>query len=165
VKELFQRRPLGVPIHHTMTNWTFALLLGSVVLDLLAWFGLGTRDTTGTNVGAYAVLIAAVVASALAVLAALAAALDLPDDLRGLGRTYTAILLVLTLLQLAGLYLRNATLRDQVVPPMPLFLSLATLLGMAMAAWLGGLIAAREVEDELEEEYEEPEPIRRRRSR
>ncbi len=164
MKSVLQRRPLGVPLHDSATNWALALLFASVLLDLVAWAG-AARDTTGTNVGAYAVLFAALIVTVVAVLAALADTLDLDDEIRRHGWSYTGLLAFVIVLEIADLVLRNATLQDQVVPPVPLFLSAATLLGAAVAAWLGGWIASREMEEELAEELEEPEPIRRRRRR
>src|SRR5207249_669722 len=73
MKQLLQRRPLGVPLHESAAVMAFSFLVASLILDLLAWAG-AARDTTGTNVGAYAILFAALIATVLAVLAALAAA-------------------------------------------------------------------------------------------
>lgn len=164
MKQLLQRRPFGVPLHHTAVNWSLALLFASVLLDLVAWAGV-PRDTTGTNAGAYAVLVAALVMTVLAALAALADALDLHEDVRRLGLAYTGLLTALVALEIVDLVLRNQNLQDQLVPPLALFLSAAILLGLGAAAWLGGFIAAQEIEDELEEELAEPEPIRKRRRR
>ncbi len=164
MKSLLQRRPFGVPLHHTATNWALALLFASVLLDLVAWAG-AARDTTGTNVGAYAILFAALIVTVIAVLAALADTLDLEEEVRRLGLSYTGLLAFIAVLEIAGLVLRNGNLQDQVVPPIPLFLSAAILLSSGVAVWLGGWIATREMEQELEEELAEPEPIRRRRRR
>jgi uncharacterized membrane protein len=164
MKQLLQRRPLSVPLHSTLANWALALLLASLLLDLVAWAG-GARDTTGANVGAYVVLFTALVVTVLAILAALADTLDLTDEMRRLGWSYTGILFAVLILQAAGLILRNLTLQDQLAPPVPVFLSLAAFLGAVLSAWLGGSIATREIEEELEEELEEPEPLRRRRRR
>lgn len=162
MKQLLQRRPLGVPLHESATNWALALLFASVVLDLVAWAG-AARDTTGTNVGAYAILFAGMIATVFAALAALAETLDLPDDVRRSGWGYVGILLVVIVLSIGDLVLRQGSLQDQVVPPVPLFLSVACVLGAGIAAWLGGFVATREIEEELEQELEEPEPARRRR--
>lgn len=164
MKQLLQRRPLGVPLNESATMMAFAFLIASVLLDLVAWGG-GARDTTGTNVGAYAVLFAALVVTVIAILAALAETLDFDEDLRRYSWGYTGLLFAVIVLEIADLFLRQATLQDQVVPPVPLFLSVACLLGAAFAAWLGGFIASREIEEEVEHELEEPEPIRRRRRR
>jgi len=165
VRELLQRRPLGVPIRDTATSWLFALLAASVLLDLVAWFGIGVRDTTGTNVGAYAVLLAGVVVAVVATLSGLAETLDLPDDIRSMGLTYCALFTVISLLLIGNLYLRNGSLRDQIVPPLPLFISLSVLVLVGIGAWLSGLITTRQLEEELEEEAEEPIAIARRRRR
>lgn len=165
MRELFQRRPLGVPIRDTATNWLFALLAASVLLDLVAWFGIGVRDTTGVNVAAYAVLMAAVVIGVLATLSGLAEALDLSDDIRSLGFMFCGLLAVITLLLIGNLYVRNPSLRDQVVAPLPLFISLSALVLVGIGAWLSGLITTRELEEELEQEVEEPIAIARRRRR
>jgi uncharacterized membrane protein len=165
LKQLLQRRPLGVPLHQTATTLVFGFLAGSVLLDLMAWAGVA-RDTTGTNAGAYGLLFAALIVAVVATLAALAETLDLEDaELRRYSWRYAGLLLVVIVLVIADLFLRQATLQDQVVPPVPLFLSLACLLGAAFAAWFGGFIASREIEEEFEQELEEPEPIRRRRRR
>jgi uncharacterized membrane protein len=165
MKQWLQRRPLGVPLHESATMMAFTFFVGSILLDLVAWAG-AARDTTGTNVGAYAVLFAALVATVLAALAALAETLDFEDDeLRRYSWGYTALLLAVIVLTIGDLFLRQASLQDQVVPPVPLFVSVACLLGGAFAAWLGGFIASREIEEEVEQELEEPEPIRRRRRR
>ena len=153
-----------MPLHASATHWALALLVASVVLDLVAWGG-AARDTTGTNVGAYAVLLAAFIVGLVAVLAALADTLDLPDDVRRMGWGYAGLLTFIAILEMANLFLRNGSLQDQVVPPVPLFLSIACIIGMFVATWLGGLLATREIEDEIEGELEEPEPLRRRHRR
>ena len=165
MKDLLQRRPLGVPLHESATMMAFTFLVASIVLDLLAWNG-AARDTTGTNVGAYAVLFAALVLTVVAILAALAETIDFEDPaLRRYSWGYSGLLLAVIVLEIVDLFLRQATLQDQVVPPVPLFVSIACLLGAGFAAWLGGFIASREIEEEVEQELEEPEPIRRRRRR
>jgi uncharacterized membrane protein len=165
MKRLLQRRPLGVPLHESATMLVFAFLIASLLLDLVAWAG-AARDTTGTNVGAYAVLFAALVVTVIAVLAALAETIDFEDDeMRRYSWGYTGLLLVVVVLEIADLFLRQGSLQDQAVPPVPLFVSVACLLGAAFAAWLGGFLASREIEEEVEQELEEPEPIRRRRRR
>jgi uncharacterized membrane protein len=165
MRQLLQRRPLGVPLHESAVMMTFTFLIASVLLDLVAWSG-AARDTTGTNVGAYAVLFAALVTTVLAILAALAETLDFEEeDLRRYSWGYTGLLLVVIVLEIADLVVRQGSLQDQVVPPVPLFVSVACLIGAAFAAWLGGFIASREIEEEVEQELEEPEPLRRRRRR
>ena len=116
MKRLLQRRPLGVPLHESATVIAFAFLVTSLILDLLAWAG-AARDTTGTNVGAYAILFAALIATVLAVLAALAETLDLEEELRRYSWGYTGLLAVVIVLEIADLFLRQGSLQDQVVPP------------------------------------------------
>lgn len=162
---LLQTRPLGVPLHLSAAHLVFAFVFASVLLDLVAWLGLGVRDTTGTNAAAYALLVLAVIVTVLAALAALASALDMPDEIRSLGWWYVGALALVVLLEIAGLALRAPLLREQAVPPGPLFVSLVALIIAGAALFFGGQFAARELEEEFEEELEEPEPIRRRRRR
>lgn len=165
MKTLLQKRPFGMPLYLSAIHFALALSLGSILLDLLAWRGTGLRDTTGINVAAYALLVAALVLTVLAALAALADALDLPDEIRRLGWTSVAILAVGALVLAGDAAFRNQYLQDQIVPPVPLFLSVGAIVVLAVAAWLGGTLATREIEEELEEELEEPTPLRKRRRR
>ena len=40
MKQLLQRRPLGVPLHESAAVMAFSFLVTSLILDLLAWAGL-----------------------------------------------------------------------------------------------------------------------------
>lgn len=166
MKALLQIRPLGIPLHSSATHFAFALMASTLFLDALTWFSWGgPRDTNGANIGAYALVIAGLVVTVVAALAALAATLDLPDDVRGMGWLYTGALAAIAVIDVVNAYLRNLTLRDQAPPPIPVFLSLLTFVVLLAAAWLGGQLVEREFEDELAQEEVEPEPIRRRRRR
>lgn len=167
MKELLQRRPLGLPLHGTATQFALVFALGGLILDIVAWLGLGAANTTGINVGAYALLVATIIAVSVAVLAAAAEALDLDEEDRQSGWLYAGLLALVVVLTVANAILRSTSLRDQVVPPIPLFLSLATLVVLAFATWLGGQLAVQQMERDIEEELqeEEPTPMRRRRRR
>src|SRR5437588_10653990 len=105
MRQLLRRRPLGVPLHETAAMMAFTFLVGSLLLDLVAWAG-GARDTTGTNVGAYALLFAALVLTVMAILAALAETLEFEDEeLRRYSWGYTGLLLVVIVLVIADLFL------------------------------------------------------------
>ena len=165
VREALSRRPLGTPLHLSAAHFALALGAAGIVLDLVAWLGLGTANTTAVNVGAYALVLFVVVVAVLAALAAVASTLDLDADSRQTGWSYAGLLALATLIAVVNAVLRSGSLRDQVVPPAPLFLSLVMLVLLAIATFLGGQLAMRELEEEFEEELEEPEPIRRRRRR
>lgn len=165
MRALLRRRPLGAPLHLSATHFALALAAAGIVLDLVAWFGLGAANTTGANVGAYAMVLSTLVLAVLADLAAIASTLDLDDEARSTGWIYAGLLAANVVLAIANAALRSGSLRDQVVPPAPLFVSLVTFVLLALATFVGGQIAMRELETEFEEELEEPEPIRRRRRR
>ncbi len=167
MKSLLQRRPFGVPLHASAEHFALALAVGGVLLDLVAWLGFGAANTTAVNVGAYALLLATVVVGVIAALAAAGETIDYEDEARQSGWIHTGLLALFVLLAVANAAVRSASLRDQVVPPLPLFLSLVTLVLIAVATVLGGQLAGRELELEVEDrlEEEEPTPIHRRRRR
>lgn len=165
MKELLQSRPLGIPLHASLTHFALALALAALLLDFVAWLGIGARDTTGATVGTYVLVLAGVVVVVFAALAGLADALDLPDDVRTIGWWYIGALAAVVLVDLVNAFLRGGTLRDQTSTPLQLLLSVAALVVLGLAAWLGGSLVERELEEELAEEEEEPEIVRRRRRR
>lgn len=165
MKALLQSRPLGIPLHATATHLALGFAAAALFLDAVAWLGLGARDTTGANVGAYALVLAAIVAAALAALAGLAVTIDLPDDVRYIGWWYVGALVAVALVDVVNAFLRNGTLRDQTSTPLQVLLSVATLVVVGFAAWLGGTLVERELEEEFAGEEEEPEIVRRRRRR
>lgn len=163
MKELLQGRRFGYAPRPAFAHVAIGLAIATTLLDLMAWFQWGARDTNGFVVGAYWAAIAATIAAALAALTAVAELLDAPAAERTLSRLDLVAAGVAALLYLASVALRGADLAAAGVTPAVLLLTLAGLLVLAVDGVIAAnLYAAREWE-ELEED-ESFERHRRRRT-
>ena len=163
MKELLQGRRFGFAPRAQLAGVGLGLAIATTLLDLMAWFEWGSRDTNGFVIAAYWLVLATAVVCALASLAALAEATDVIDEDRGLARLDLLAVLVAALLYAGSAALRAGRLGDAAAEPAPFLLAVGGLVVLIVGAVLAAnLYAAREWE-ELEEEIV-PERHRRRRA-
>jgi hypothetical protein len=160
VKELFQGRRFGFAPRPAIVYIAVGIGIALTLSDLMAWFAWGGSDTTGYVVVADWLAHAVTVVLGVAVLAALAEYLDVPEDDRGIAQLDLVAAIVVFLLYGASTFLRGFEVGAAAAGPAPFLLAIAGLIvALVDAAVAGNLYGAREWE-ELEEE-----PLRDHRSR
>ncbi len=164
MKELLQGRRFGYAPRPALGMIAAGLGIGATVLDFMAWFQWGVRDTNAFVVGAFALGAATALVGAIATLAAVAEWVDVPGDERGLARLDFIAALVATLLYSISSVIRSGELGNAGASPAPLLISIAGLVVLLVDGVIAAnLYSAREWEV-IEEEDERPERHRRRRS-
>ncbi len=164
MKELLQGRRFGYAPRPQLGMIATGLGIGATVLDLMAWFQWGVRDTNAFVIGAFALGAATALVGAIATLAAVAEWVDVPGDDRGLARLDFVAALVATLLYSISSVIRSGELGNAGASPAPFLISIAGLLVLLVDGVIAAnLYSAREWEV-IEEEEERPERHRRRRT-
>jgi uncharacterized membrane protein YidH (DUF202 family) len=164
MKELLQGRRFGYAPRPAFGMVAAGLGIGAMLLDLMAWFQWGARDTNGFVVGAFALGLATAIVGAIATLAAVAEWADVPDEERSLARLDFIAALVATLLYAVSSVIRSGELGAAGASPAPLLISIAGLaLLLVDGVVAANLYSAREWEV-IEDEEERPERQRRRRT-
>ena len=150
----------GRPLHPTLVHFPVALYPTSLIFDVLSHL---SEDGNPFMRGAFALIVIALVVSALAVAAGFADFLLIENGTR----TWRIAVLHMSLqLVTAGLFLANAVLRGRdldvtATPVGPIILSLVGLLTLTLGAALGGELVyrhGRRVELELVAAEELPVP-------
>jgi hypothetical protein len=160
VKELFQGRRFGFAPRAAVAYVAVGIGIALTLSDLMAWFAWGASDTSGFVIVADWLAHAVTVVLGIAVLAALAEYLDVPEDDRGIARLDFSAALAAFLLYGASVFLRGFEAGAAAAGPAPFLLAIAGLVVTFVdAAVAANLYSAREWE-ELEEE-----PLRERRPR
>jgi uncharacterized membrane protein len=132
----------GRPLHPMLVHFPVALYPTSLVFDALSHL---SEDGNPFVVGAFSLIVVALVVSALAVAAGFADFLPIENGTR----TWRVAVLHMTLqLVTAGLFLANAVLRSRdldvtATPAGPVILSVVGLLTLTLGAALGGELVYR----------------------
>jgi hypothetical protein len=162
VKEFLQGRRFGFAPRAQLGGIALGFGLAATLLDLMAWFQWGARDTNGFVVAAQWLVVATAVVALLAALAAFAETRDLAEEDTQLGRLDLVAAALATVLYAASAALRTGELNAAGASPAPLLLALGGLVVLLVDAVVSSnLYAAREWE-ELDEEIT---PVRHRRRR
>jgi uncharacterized membrane protein YidH (DUF202 family) len=163
MKELLQGRRFGYAPRPAFGMVAAGVGIGATLLDLMAWFQWGARDTNGFVVGAFALGLATAIVGAIATLAAVAEWVDVPDEERSLARLDFIAALVATLLYAVSSIIRSGEIGAAGASPAPLLISIAGLAVLLVDGVIAAnLYSAREWEV-IEDEDERPERQRRRR--
>ena len=166
MKELFQGRRFGFAPRAAIGYVAVGIGIALTLSDLMAWFAWGASDTSGFVVVADWLAHAVTVVLGLALLAALAEYLDVPEDDRGIARLDLIAAIIAFLLYGASAFFRGFDIGAAAASPAPFLLAIAGLLvAFVDAAVAANLYSAREWEELEEEPMREHRPRRRAASR
>jgi hypothetical protein len=165
MRELLEGRRFGFAPRPMLGQIALGLGLGVAVLDLMAWFGWGARDTNGFVIGAYALAIVAAVVALLATITSLAETTDVADEDRPLARLDLLAAFAASAIYAISAFLRSRDLGGAAATPVELLSALAGLIVLAVDAVIAStLYASREWAVLDEEEYEPRRHQKRRRA-
>lgn len=151
MRELLEGRRIGFALRPPLGAMALGLGLGVTILDLMAWFGWGSRDTNGFVVGAYWLAIATAVVALLATVTAFAEVGDAAAEDSTPARLDVAAAGVATLLYAATAALRSFDLGSAAALPLAFLLAIAGLLVLVVGAGVASLLYAAREWEELEE--------------
>jgi hypothetical protein len=166
MRQVFQGRRFGFAPRPAIAYIAVGIGIAVTLSDLMAWFAWGASDTGGFVVVSDWLAQAVTVVLGLALLAALAEYLDVPEDDRGIARLDLIAAIVAFLLYGASAFLRGFDLGAAAAGTAPFLLAIAGLLvAFVDAAVAANLYGAREWEELEEEPLREHRPRRRAASR
>jgi uncharacterized membrane protein len=160
VKEFLEGRRLGFALRSPLAFVAIGLGLGVTLVDFMAWFGWGARDTNVFVVAAQWLAVATFVVIGLAAITSVVEYGDVDPEDRGLARTDEGAAIGALVLYGVSVVLRSLELNQAAPSPAPFLLAIAGLLLLIFDAGLAAnLYSAREWE------VLEDEPIRERHPR
>jgi len=151
VRELLEGRRFGFALRPPLAAVTLGLGLAVTLLDLMAWFAWGSRDTNGFVIGAYWLSIAAAVVGLLGIATAVAELMDVPDEDRSLARLDVIAIAVATLLYVATAVVRSLDLGAAAASPPVFLLAIAAVVVLVAGAAMSSLLYAEREWEEIEE--------------
>jgi hypothetical protein len=162
VKEFLEGRRLGFAPRSHLAFVAIGLGLAVTLIDLMAWFGWGARDTGAFVIAAQWLVVTLIIVGGVAAITAAVEDADVDPEDRGLARIdQFAAVGALMLYSLSGI-LRSFELGQAAPSPAPFLLAIAGLvLLMADAGLAANLYSTREWE-ELEDEPLHERHTRRR---
>jgi hypothetical protein len=162
VKEFLQGRRLGFALRSHLGFTAAGLGVAVTVSDLMAWLGLGGRDTNGYVIVSQWLCVATFLLVGFAAIAAVAERWDVIPEERGLARIDVLAVVAALVLYGASAVLRSLELGAVAASPTPFLLAVAGLIVLVVDA---GLAANMYSSREWEEIEEEPIHERHRRRR
>ncbi len=160
MKELLQGRRLGFAPRSHLAFLACGLGLAVTIIDVMAWFGAGARETNGYTVVAQWLCVGTLLVAGLAGITAVIERYDVPEEERGLARLDIFAGLATVVLYGASAVLRSLELGSAAASPAPFLLAIAGLIVLFVDAGLAAnMYSAREWE-QIEEE-----PVREHRRR
>ena len=151
MRELVEGRRIGFALRPALGNVALGLGVAVTLLDLMAWFAWGMRDTNGFVVAAYWLTLAAAVVALLAAATAVAEVLDVTDEDRTLARLDLGAIVLAAALYAASAALRAFDLGAAGASPAALLFALAGLLVLVVGSGLSSLLYAAREWEEVEE--------------
>ncbi len=151
MKELLEGRRIGFALRPPLAGVALGLGIAVTLLDLMAWFGWGARDTNGFVIAAYWLSAAAAVVGVLGIATAVAELLDVPDEDRTLARLDVAAISVATLLYVVTAVVRSFDLAAVGAPPAAFLLAIAALIVLGAGGATSSLLYAAREWEEIEE--------------
>jgi len=151
VREILEGRRLGFALRPLLGGVALGLGLGVTLLDLMAWFGWGSRDTNGFVVAAYWLCFAVAFVALIALLTAYAENNDVPFEDRQLARLDLMAIGVALLLYVVSAGLRSGDLGAAGATPPALLLAVAGLIVLIVGSGLASLLYASREWEEIEE--------------
>jgi uncharacterized membrane protein len=160
VKELFEGRRLGFAPRSHLAFVAIGLGLAATLIDLMAWFGWGTRDTSAFVVASQWLVVGTVIVIGIAAITAVVEYGDVDRDERGLARIDEAAAIGALVLYGISAVLRSFELGAAAPSPAPFLIAIAGLvLLIADAGLAANLYSTREWE------VLEDEPVHERHTR
>jgi uncharacterized membrane protein len=165
MKELLEGRRFGFALRPQLGHLAAGLGIAVTLLDFMAWFGWGARDTNGFVIAAYWVAVGTAIFAALATITAFVESRDAADEDRSLARLDVLAAFVALLLYGVSCALRAVDQGAAAVAPGALVSSLAGLIVLLVDGVIAStLYASREWEVLDEEDYEPRRHQKRRRA-
>ena len=162
MKEFLQGRRLGFALRSHLGFTAAGLGLAVTVSDLMAWIGLGGRETNGYVIVSQWLCVITFLLVGFAAIAAVAERWDVIPEERGLARIDVLAIIAALVLYGASAVLRSLELGAVAASPAPFLLAVAGLIVLVVDA---GLAANMYSSREWEEIEEEPIHERHRRRR
>ena len=160
MKELLEGRRLGFAPRSHLAFVAIGIGVAVTLIDLMAWFGWGTRDTNAFVVASQWLVVANVIIIGLTGIAAVVEYGDVDRDERGLARVDEAAAIGALILYGISAVLRSFDLGAAAPSPAPFLLAIAGLVLLAAGAGLAAnLYSTREWE------VLEDEPVHERHTR
>ena len=165
MKELLQGRSLGFALRPAVGLVAVGTGLAALLLDLMAWFQWGLRDTNGITVGAHWLVSATALVALAAAITAAAELLDVPEDERATARLDLAAAALASLLYAFSSFFRALQPGAAAASPHAALLALAGfVLLVGLTGIAGNLYSAREWEILEDEDHGGRERDHRRRA-
>ncbi len=151
MKELLEGRRAGFALRPALGSIALGLGLAVTILDLMAWIGLGARDTNGFVVASYWLCGATAVFAILALLTAVAELRDVPEEERTLARLDAIGVGAVVVLYVVSALIRSTALGAAGATPPAFLLAVAGLLVLVAGAGMSSLLYASREWEEIEE--------------
>src|SRR5438105_1464223 len=165
MKDLLEGRRFGFALRPQLGQVALGLAIALTVLDLMAWFGWGARDTNGFVIAASWLAVATAVVAALATITALVESSDAADEDRALARLDVLAAFVTVLLYAVSSGLRITDLAAAAASPGATVAALAGLIVLLIDGVVAStLYSSREWAVLDEEEYQPRRHPKRRRA-
>lgn len=151
VREFLEGRRLGFALRPLLAAIAVGLALGLTLIDLMAWFGWGARDTNGFVIAAYWLAIAVAVVALLGLVTAVPELRDAPDEDRSLARLDVIAVAVATLIYAVTAAIRAFELGAAASSPPAFLLAIAGLVVLIAGTAMSSLLYAAREWEEIEE--------------
>jgi hypothetical protein len=152
VKELLQGRRLGFAPRSHLAFTAAGLALGVTIADLMAWLGLGARETNGYAVVAQWLCVATLLVAGLAAIAAVTERFDVVEEERGLAQLDLLAGVAVVAIYGVSALLRSFELGNPAPSPGPFLLAIGGLIVIFVDAGLAANMYSSREWEELEEE-------------
>ena len=165
MKEFFEGRRFGFALRPLLGHVTLGLGIAVTLLDLMAWFGWGARDTNGFVIADAWLAFATAGAAALAAITSVFESTDATADDRPLARLDVVAAIVVLLLYAGSAALRATDLAAAGASPGAVVAALAGLVVLVVDGVIAStLYSSREWAILDEEDYEPRRHQKRRRA-
>ena len=162
MKELLEGRRLGFAPRSHLAFAAIGLGFAATLVDLMAWFSWGSRDTNTFVVAAQWLVVTTFVLAGIAAITAVVEYGDVGPDERGLARVDEGAAIGALVLYGVSAVLRSLELGQAAPSPAPFLLAIAGLLLLIADAGLAAnLYSTREWEELEDEVVRERHPRRR----
>lgn len=151
MKELLEGRRFGFALRPVFANVALGLGIAATLLDLMAWFGWGSRDTNGFVIAAFWLCAATGLIGLLALATAVAELRDVPEDETNVARLDAGGVLIVIVLYAASAAIRSLSLGAAGATPPAFLLAVAGLLVLIVGSAMSSLLYATREWEEIED--------------